>query len=57
MNTSPTKQQKISRGGTLTNKDNTPKVLGSGALIIDPSQVVIKGLLYKRGSIFKRYKD
>ena len=36
---------------------NAPKVLGNSALIIDPNKVIKKGFLYKKGNIFKRYKD
>ena len=34
-----------------------PNVFGNNALVIDPAKIVKKGLLYKKGNLFKRYKD
>jgi hypothetical protein len=34
-----------------------PKILGNNALVIDPTKIIKKGFLYKKGSLFKRYKD
>ena len=31
--------------------------MGNSAFIIDPNKVIKKGFLYKKGSIFNRYKD
>ena len=36
---------------------SAPKVMGNTALVIDPNKVIKKGFLYKKGNIFKRYKD
>jgi hypothetical protein len=36
---------------------SAPKVMGNTALVIDSNKVIKKGFLYKKGNIFKRYKD
>jgi hypothetical protein len=66
--TSPTRDKVMMEVDAPTNRlsspilqtQNTlsaPKVMGNTALVIDPNKVIKKGFLYKKGNIFKRYKD
>jgi hypothetical protein len=31
--------------------------MGDSSLVIDPTKIVKKGFLFKKGNIFKRYRD